>query len=167
MDYVGFDLANHRLNLIRVIMVCFQILAYELIWQGNCSPLFVEFHLNYKVCLSHSKKIALLINQHIWTGIYCRYLLPDFNLNCIRIPKLAPLIKDYWAFNDPQNLWMVPSSLAVCEMFIKRLIATIYGPLCFIMQSGLAQWREERRRIILTVFTDSEFALINRLFASF
>lgn len=31
MDYVGFDLVNHWLNLIRVITVYFPILAYELI----------------------------------------------------------------------------------------------------------------------------------------
>lgn len=38
MDYVGFDLSNRGLNLI-------SILAYEQIWQSNCSLLFMDFYI--------------------------------------------------------------------------------------------------------------------------
>lgn len=107
--------------------------------------------------LSLSKKTSLS-NKHIvhavtWTGIYCSYLFPDFNLHCIRLPKLAPLITDYWAFNDPQKSRMVLSRLAVCEMFVKSLIATKCCLLCFIIQSRPAQWSEGRRNTISTALT--------------
>lgn len=110
-------LADHRLNLISVIMVCFQILAYELIWQLQPIIHRIFTFRNCKVHLSHSKERLHYLEINILkmkftgmvTGIYCPYLIHEFNLNCKRFPKLAPVNNRPLSFQWPskcKDVWL-------------------------------------------------------------
>lgn len=115
-----------------LIRVCSKKLAYELIWQGDCSPLFTgfimqEIHRAFTIPWHH-----VAINILYTTPIYLNwYVLPVivFWLKS----ELLPLIRHCLAFSELQILRTVLRRLAVCEMFVERLISTKCRLLCFMI----------------------------------